>query len=74
MQTDGKAHRQKSRIRAGIVEGPRQGIQGVVGGCVAIDLAQAPDGFYDSGEYQEPSQYRSQYLYFTTKSVSHLRK
>ena len=74
MQTDGKAHRQETRIGAGIVEGACQGIQGVVGGRVAIDLAQPPNGFYSSGEYQEPSQNRSQYLYFTTKSVSHLRK
>lgn len=74
MQAHGKAHRQEARIRAGIVEGTRQGIKRVVRGRVAIYLAQAPDGFYASGEYQEPSQYRSQYLYFTTKSVSHLRK
>ena len=74
MQADGKAHRQETRIRAGIVEGTRQGIQGVVGGRVAVDLAQAPDGFYRSGEYQEPSEDRSQYLYFTTRFAFHLHR
>ena len=74
MQADGKAHRQEARIGTGIIEGSRQGIQGVVGGCVAIDLAQAPNGFYASGEYQEPSENRTQYLYFTTRPVFHLRR
>ncbi|MBR4923832.1 MAG: hypothetical protein IKY99_09515, partial [Bacteroidaceae bacterium] len=56
MQANGKAHRQKSRIRTGVVEGTRQGIQRVVRGRVAINLAQAPNSFYRSGEYQQPGQ------------------